>query len=200
MELHVTKRKGREIVVLLDNDMRIVKPVYDYLKYQDQRDRAINTLIAYGNDLKAFWEFLSDYGYAYDEVSPKMIGEYKEYLMSEDDNIIAINKEGARTAKTINRMLSTLHGFYQYKADMQEIDNPLLMHEVNRPFNAFTRTDLIDAVIYTSLVKFSSDFYLNLDEDTFRDLIYLLAEQKRAVYNDEYYDDTDLNALLEGLT
>ena len=136
MELHVTKRKGREIVVLLDNDMRIVKPVYDYLKYQDQRDRAINTLIAYGNDLKAFWEFLSDYGYAYDEVSPKMIGEYKEYLMSEDDNIIAINKEGARTAKTINRMLSTLHGFYQYKADMQEIDNPLLMHEVNRPFNA----------------------------------------------------------------
>ena len=116
MELHVTKRKGREIVVLLDNDMRIVKPVYDYLKYQDQRDRAINTLIAYGNDLKAFWEFLSDYGYAYDEVSPKMIGEYKEYLMSEDDNIIAINKEGARTAKTVNRMLSTLHGFYQYHA------------------------------------------------------------------------------------
>lgn len=86
MELHVTKRKGREIVVLLDNDMRIVKPVYDYLKYQDQRDRAINTLIAYGNDLKAFWEFLSDYGYAYDEVSPKMIGEYKEYLIYSVEN------------------------------------------------------------------------------------------------------------------
>ena len=65
---------------------------------------------------------------------------------------------------------------------------------------SFTRTDLIDAVIYTSEVKFSSDFYLNLDEDTFRDLIYLLAEQKRAVYRDEYYDDTDLNALLESLT
>ena len=41
------------------------------------------------------------------------------------------------SSETINRMLSTLHGFYQYKADMQEIDNPLLMHEVNRPFNAF---------------------------------------------------------------
>lgn len=151
MELHVTKRKGREIVVLLDNDMRIVKPVYDYLKYQDQRDRAINTLIAYGNDLKAFWEFLSDYGYAYDEVSPKMIGEYKEYLMSEDDNIIAINREGARTAKTINRMLSTLHGFYQYKADMQEIDNPLLMHEVNRPFNAFKGAEEVKE-IYSDMI------------------------------------------------
>ena len=59
MELHVTKRKGREIVVLLDNDMRIVKPVYDYLKYQDQRDRAINTLIAYGNDLIKLGVFIS---------------------------------------------------------------------------------------------------------------------------------------------
>ena len=69
MELHVTKRKGREIVVLLDNDMRIVKPVYDYLKYQDQRDRAMNTIIAYGNDLKAFWEFLSDFhGKTEDEI------------------------------------------------------------------------------------------------------------------------------------
>lgn len=39
MELHVTKRKGREIVVLLDNDMRIVKPVYDYLKYEIPRPK-----------------------------------------------------------------------------------------------------------------------------------------------------------------
>ena len=27
--------------------------------------------------------------------------------------------------------------FYQFEADMQEIDNPILMHDVNRPFNAF---------------------------------------------------------------
>ena len=87
--------------------------------------------------MKAFWEFLSDYGYAYDEVSPKDDRRIQKYLMSEDDNIIAINREGARTAKTINRMLSTLHGFYQYKADMQEIDNPLLMHEVKQTIQCF---------------------------------------------------------------
>ena len=34
MELHVIEREGRETVVLLDNEMRIVKPVYDYLKFQ----------------------------------------------------------------------------------------------------------------------------------------------------------------------
>lgn len=135
MELHVTKRKGRKIVVLLDNDMRIVKPVYDYLKYQDQRDRAINTLIAYGNDLKAFWEFLSEFGYTYDEVSPKMIGEYKEYLMSEDDNIIAINKEGARTAKTINRMLSTYSAAYdKLKKVQKEVGIDFNFHDLRHTF------------------------------------------------------------------
>ena len=38
MELHVIEREGRETVVLLDNEMRIVKPVYDYLKFQRQKD------------------------------------------------------------------------------------------------------------------------------------------------------------------
>lgn len=37
---------------------------------------------------------------------------------------------------------------------------------------SFTRTDLIDALIYTSKVEFSSDFYLNLDEDTFIKRLY----------------------------
>lgn len=64
---------------------------------------------------------------------------------------------------------------------------------------SFTRADLIDAIVYTSKVEFSTDFYLGLDEDTFRDLIYMLAEQKRAVYKEEYYDETELDALLEKL-
>ena len=40
MELHVIEREGRETVVLLDNEMRIVKPVYDYLKFQRQKDKS----------------------------------------------------------------------------------------------------------------------------------------------------------------
>lgn len=46
MELHVIEREGRKTVVLLDNEMRIVKPVYDYLKFQRQKDKALNTLKA----------------------------------------------------------------------------------------------------------------------------------------------------------
>lgn len=136
MELHVIEREGRETVVLLDNEMRIVKPVYDYLKFQRQKDKALNTLKASGSDLRTYWEFLNDSGYEYDKVTPKMIAEFIDYLRASDD-VIALNKESKRTNKTINRILSTIHMFYQFEADMQEIDNPILMHDVNRPFNAF---------------------------------------------------------------
>ena len=120
MELHVIEREGRETVVLLDNEMRIVKPVYDYLKFQRQKDKALNTLKASGSDLRTYWEFLNDSGYEYDKVTPKMIAEFIDYLRASDDDVIALNKESKRTNKTINRILSTI-----------------LMHDVNRPFNAF---------------------------------------------------------------
>lgn len=134
MELHVIKREGRETVVLLDNEMRIVKPVYDYLKFQRQKDKALNTLKASGSDLRTYWEFLNDSGYEYDKVTPKMIAEFIDYLRASDDDVIALNKESKRTNKTINRILSTIHMFYQFEADMQEIDNPKLKRK-NKPIN-----------------------------------------------------------------
>lgn len=134
-----------------------------------------------------------------------------EYTMDNNDKMVLLMtnllEEMANNSSTDFEEALMLFDFKRQLVP-QEYDPEKLLPLVRRISGAFidnddasfTRTDLIDAVIYTSEVKFSSDFYLNLDEDTFRDLIYLLAEQKRAVYNDEYYDDTDLNALLESLT
>lgn len=137
MELHVINDDGKDILVLLDNEMRIVKPVYSYLKFQRQKDMALNTLKANGSDLRTFWKFLSENGYEYDKVTPKMIADFIDYLRRYDKHIDVLHKESTRTNSTINRILSTVHMFYQYQADMQEIDNPILMREVNRPFNMF---------------------------------------------------------------
>lgn len=137
MELHVIEDAGRKIVVLLDDEMRIVKPVYNYLKFQRQKDKAFNTLKANGNDLRTYWKFLAENGYEYDQVTPNMIADFIDYLRKGDSNIPSIHKESARTNRTINRILSTIHQFYQFEADMKEIDNPMLMREINRPFNMF---------------------------------------------------------------
>lgn len=135
VELHILNETG--MVVLLDDEMRIIKPVYDYLKFQRQRDRALNTIKANGRDLKIYWDFLKNEGYEFDEVTPNLIAEFVEYLGLTTDEEIALYKESKRSNITINRILSTLHMFYQFEADMQEIDNPMLSHNVSRSSNTF---------------------------------------------------------------
>lgn len=108
MELHVIEREGRETVVLLDNEMRIVKPVYDYLKFQRQKDKALNTLKASGSDLRTYWEFLNDNGYEYDKVTPKMIAEFIDYLRASDDDVIALNKETNQKKSTYRNDYETV--------------------------------------------------------------------------------------------
>ena len=136
MEIYFSEHNGKMVVVLLDDEMKIVKPVYDFLRFQQQKGRAINTLKAYGTDLCLFWTFLKENGYAYDQVTPRLIADFIDYLRG-GDKILSLYKESIRSNRTINRILSTVHSFYQYQADMHEIDNPILMHEINRPFNMF---------------------------------------------------------------
>ena len=136
MEIYISEHNGKMVAVLLDDEMKIVKPVYDFLRFQQQKGRAINTLKAYGTDLCLFWTFLKENGYAYDQVTPRLIADFIDYLRG-GDKILSLYKESIRSNRTINRILSTVHSFYQYQADMHEIDNPILMHEINRPFNMF---------------------------------------------------------------
>ncbi|WPC40943.1 tyrosine-type recombinase/integrase [Clostridium sp. JS66] len=140
MELSIIQNKGKSIVILLDDKMRIIKPVYDYLKYLRLRDRALNTLKANGRDLKIYWDFLNKRNYKYDEVTPNTIGEFIEYLRkpkNNSDDIVTVYVESQRTARTINRILSTVYNFYKYWGMIKEINNPIIMQDVNRPFNMF---------------------------------------------------------------
>jgi site-specific recombinase XerD len=66
-----------------------------------------------------------------------MIADFIDFLRKGKEDVLALYKESARTNRTINRILSTVHMFYQYEADMQELHNPILMHDVNRPFSMF---------------------------------------------------------------
>lgn len=139
MELHEIRTGEKLIVVLLDDDMRIVKPVYDYLKFIRLNGKAENTIKAYGLDLKIYWQFLQVKRYNYREISVNAIGEFKEYLMSGtyDENITYYNDISKRTGKTVNRILSTIYNFYKYCAMVLDIDNPILMESISRPFDMF---------------------------------------------------------------
>lgn len=136
MELHIINNAHRQLVVLLDDDMKLIRPVCDFLRFQEQKNRSINTIKANGRDLQIYWKFLLKNDYKYDQITPRTIAEFIDFLRNEN-NTLSLYKESTRSNRTINRILSTVHTFYQYQADMKEIDNPMLMHEVNRPFNMF---------------------------------------------------------------
>ncbi|WP_195513411.1 tyrosine-type recombinase/integrase [Turicibacter sanguinis] len=140
MELHISKITTNT-VVLLDDNMRLIKPVCNFLKFQSKvKQRSLNTVIANGRDLKLFWEFLQKNCYDYKEVTPKVIGEFIEYLQQPqvEGTVLSLFSESERTGKTINRILSTIHGFYKYVAiEHSGVENPIIMEDVNRSFDMF---------------------------------------------------------------
>lgn len=140
MELHISKTK-KNTVVLLDDDMRLIKPVCNFLKFQSKvKQRSLNTVIANGRDLKLFWEFLQKNCYDYKEVTPKVIGEFIEHLQQPqvEGTVLSLFSESERTGKTINRILSTIHGFYKYAViEYSGVENPIIMEDVNRSFDMF---------------------------------------------------------------
>lgn len=138
MELCIFQKNNEEKVVLLDDKMRVVKPVKDYLKYVKLKDKSLNTIRAYARDLKIYWQFLQLRGYEYDKVTPNTIGEFIEYLREPShDDVIYVNTASKRTGKTVNRILSTVYNFYKYCSLVLQISNPIIKEEVNRPFNMF---------------------------------------------------------------
>ena len=65
MELHRIETDGITKYVLLDDNMRLVRPVNKYLDYQRLRGRSVNTIKAYGQDLKTFFVFLKHNDFSY---------------------------------------------------------------------------------------------------------------------------------------
>ncbi|MFI3327039.1 MAG: tyrosine-type recombinase/integrase [Clostridia bacterium] len=140
MELSVIKTENDSVVVLLDNDMKIVKPVQNYLKHQARLGRSFNTILANGRDLKQYWGFLNHRGYDYTKITPIIIAEFIEFLRSPDgmnEKILTLHGESKRSGKTVNRILSTVYCFYKYCCLVLEIENPIMMESINRPQNMF---------------------------------------------------------------
>lgn len=137
MELHKTAANAKSGLVLLDQNMRLVQPVNEYLEYQALRGRAENTILAYGKDLKTFFEFLEQRELQYDQIDVHMIRDYVEYLRSPDASVIHLFVESKRSPATINRMISTVHGFYCYHATMYGIVNPVVTKDINNPSSIF---------------------------------------------------------------
>lgn len=141
MEVHIIRR-DEEIkrVVVLDDKMRLCKPINSYLEYLQLRGLSENTIIGYSRDLKMFFEFLEQRNYSYGNVDIDTMLEFMKFLQVEIEhkgNIIVLPTEKKRAPATVNRILSSVHGFYKYMGLSGEIENPVIKDYLKRPTSMY---------------------------------------------------------------
>lgn len=108
---------GVESFTVIGPDLRPVELVDEYLAWLTDCERSPNTVEAYAYDLRAFWMFLTDRGLLWDRVGVMELGEFAAWARRPAANVIVLAEESARlSARTVNRMLSGVVGFYEFQA------------------------------------------------------------------------------------
>src|SRR4051812_50105076 len=93
--------------------MRPLVPVEAYLAWLSRIERSPNTVRAYAQDLKMFWEFLGARGLAWDRVSLEQLALFVGWLRQPAENVVLLpGAQPRRGAATGNRMLSAGVGFF----------------------------------------------------------------------------------------
>jgi integrase/recombinase XerD len=108
---------GPESWTLIGPDLRPVEPVERYLAWLSRIERSPNTVRAYAQDLRTFWVFLEARGLCWDQVTLEQVGQFTGWLRRPADNVIVLaSGTPRRSARTVNRMLAALFGFYEFHA------------------------------------------------------------------------------------
>jgi integrase/recombinase XerD len=98
-------------------DRRPVELVDEYLGWLTDCERSPNTVEAYAHDLCAFWTFLGERGLRWDQVDVMELGEFAAWARRPPANVVVLAEAAARlSARTVNRMLSGVVGFYEFQA------------------------------------------------------------------------------------
>ncbi len=132
--IEIAKRNHNFILIdhyvcLFDNNWKIIDEVWEYLQNRLQLKKlSFNTVATKGSDLKLFYDFLEEYKLSYTAVSHKNFNDFIAWLMLPDQNkdLMQLNAPSKRTAKSVNRIVSTIRDFYKYHEAVNAIRNPFV--------------------------------------------------------------------------
>ena len=108
---------GIESWTVIGPDLRPVAELEDYLGWLTQIERSPNTVEAQARDLRLFWGFLAAGELGWDSVDVSVLGEFAAWARRPAQNVVLLGDHAARrSAATVNRMLSSIVGFYEFQA------------------------------------------------------------------------------------
>lgn len=103
--------------MLLGDDLEPVEPVEQYLAYLCAIERSPNTVRAYAQSLKLWFEFLAARGVVWDRAEVDDVARFVAWLRAPADNVIVLDASAARRSPaTVNRHLAGVFGFYDHQS------------------------------------------------------------------------------------
>jgi integrase/recombinase XerD len=113
----VITQYGKTRYMLVDSNYDPVMPVLKYLKFRDNGDTARNSLRAYCQHLKLYFEFLEQESLDYRQVSIDDMAGFMRWLQNPYGNlkvIPVVPVMSPRKPATVNMIISTVLNFYDY--------------------------------------------------------------------------------------
>lgn len=146
-------------VCLFNNEWEIVEEVWEFLQNRlHAKKLAFNTVATKGSDLKLYYDFLHQYKLAYDVITKKHINDFIAWLMlpANHNGLRQLNTKSTRSAKTVNRMVSSIMDFYKYHETINGLSNPFehVYETIKRPvrqnksFYSHTQNGLVQKSIF----------------------------------------------------
>lgn len=174
--------------ILLDNEYKPIDAVKRYLKFLDNTDKSPNTLKNYAHHLKIYFEYLNIIDISYDELNTQrgkgslelfsdFIAwlQYPNYL---EGNVVAItSQEAERSNKTVNIIMNTVLGFYDYLAKNNELKE-MDLYKIQRGNSKF-KSFLYELVSNKKIIK-KSILKKVIDEP---ELEYLTREEYNLIFS-----------------
>jgi integrase/recombinase XerD len=106
-----------ESFTVIGPELRPVVLVDEYLAWLTDCEWSPNTVEACALDLRAFWTFLAEHGLEWDQVGVGELAEFAAWARRPAANVVVLAEEAARlSARSVNRMLSGVVGFYEFQA------------------------------------------------------------------------------------
>lgn len=101
--------------LVLDETGKFVEPIKSYLRYLEALERSPNTIHAYANHLKLYWEFLQNSKLEWTEASLEDLADFISWLRRPDPRVVSLRQQEARRLEsTINVILSAVCGLYDF--------------------------------------------------------------------------------------
>jgi integrase/recombinase XerD len=101
--------------IVLDDAYLPIKPILSYLNFLGDLGRSPHTRRGIAHHLKLFWEFLRDERIRWEEVDIARLAGFITWLRRPTSAMVSIAPvEARRSDATIDQMLASVHGFYDF--------------------------------------------------------------------------------------